>query len=81
MKRVIAIVLAANLVSGCGLPAAVQVASLAIDGLSIATTEKTASDHIISAAADKDCALLRGLKGEKICHDERLTAAEGTGDQ
>ncbi|MBG05317.1 MAG: hypothetical protein CMM59_14725 [Rhodospirillaceae bacterium] len=81
MKRVIAIVLAANLVSGCGLPAAVQVASLAIDEISLATTEKTASDHVISVAADKDCALFRSLQGKKICLDEELTAAEGTGDQ
>jgi|TARA_B100000161_G_scaffold22903_1_gene13619 hypothetical protein len=39
MKRVIAIVLAASLVSGYGLPAAVKVESFEIDGISLATME------------------------------------------
>ncbi len=39
MKRVIAIVLAASLVNGYGLPAAVVVESFEIDGISLATME------------------------------------------
>ena len=81
MKRVIAILLTASLVKGCGLPAAVKVASLEIDEISLATTEKKASEGVISVAADKDCALFRSLQSKKICLDEELTAAEGTGGQ
>ena len=81
MKRVIAIALAASLVSGYGLTAAVKVESFEIDGISLATMEKTAVEHVISVAAVKDCALFCSLQSKKICLDEELTAAEGTGDQ
>ena len=76
MKRVIAIVLAASLVSGYGLPAAVKVESFEIDGISLATMEYTAAEHVLSVAAVKDCALFRSLQSKKICLDEELTAAE-----
>lgn len=81
MERVIAIVLAASLVSGYGLTAAVKVKSFEIDGISLATMEYTAAEQVLSVAAVNDCALFRSLQSKKICLDEELTAAEGTGDQ
>ena len=81
MKRVIAIVLAASLVSGYGIPAAVKVESFKIGGISLATQEKTTVKHVICDAALKYYALFRSRQSTKICHNEELTAAEGTSDQ
>lgn len=56
----------AIVLSGCGLPPAVTVASLVADVVTYASTGKTVTDHGISFALNKDCALLRGFEGE-IC--------------
>ncbi len=52
--------------SGCGLPTAVTVASLVASGVSYVTTGKSVTDHGISMVLQKDCALLRGFEGD-IC--------------
>jgi hypothetical protein len=52
---------------GCGLPAAVVVASYAADGASYLATGKSATDHALSAAVDRDCALLRLAANEQPC--------------
>jgi hypothetical protein len=66
----IASALAAPLLLGaCGLPVGVQIASLFADGISYLTTDKTLTDHGISAVANKDCALWRGVEGKPICDD------------
>ena len=52
--------------SGCALPPAVTVVSLFADIVSYAETGKTITDHGISMVLKKDCALLRGFKGD-IC--------------
>lgn len=54
---------------GCGMPVAVQIVSLLADGVSLLATEKSVSDHGLSALTDQDCALWRGLKGEAVCQD------------
>ncbi len=56
----------AALLSGCGLPPAVTVASLVASGVSYVTTGKSVTDHGISMVLQKDCALLRGFEGD-IC--------------
>ena len=48
------------------MPPAITLASLAADVVSYASTGKSVSDHGISLVLQKDCALLRGFKGE-IC--------------
>ena len=58
--------LAASL-GGCGLPGAVVVAGYAADGASYLVTGKSATDHALSAAVDRDCALLRLAANEKPC--------------
>ncbi len=55
-------------IAACSLP--VQVATFVADGISLFSTDKTVSDHGISMAMDKDCAVWRGLKGDEICKDE-----------
>ena len=57
------------LLVGCGLPPALQIASLLIDGASYVATGKSPSDHAISAVAEKDCALWRAVKRADICRD------------
>ncbi len=64
--------------SGCGLPVGIQIASWAIDGISMIATEKSVASHGISAATQKDCALWRVLAGDEICRetDESIQLAE-----
>ena len=81
MRPFVILILSSIMLGGCGLPVAVQIASLAIDGISLASTGKTATDHAISTAANGDCALHRSLKGEDICRDGSPDLAEGTGAQ
>lgn len=54
---------------GCFLPASVQIASLFADGVSLAATDKTLSDHGLSAVNKQDCALWRIVNGEDVCRD------------
>jgi len=68
--RFIAVLWAPFILAGCGAPIAFQVASLFADGISLVTTDKTLTDHGLSAIAGKDCAVWRGVKGEKICLGE-----------
>ncbi|HJP53212.1 MAG: SPOR domain-containing protein [Rhodospirillales bacterium] len=72
IPRLLPVLLFTLFTAGCSLP--IQVASLVADGISLFTTEKTVSDHGISMAMDKDCAVWRGLGGDEICKDE----AKGT---
>lgn len=63
--------------SGCivALPPAIQLASLALDGISYVSTGKSVTDHAISAVTAKDCAMIRSLKGENICDDKVIEVA------
>ena len=58
------------LLSGCGLPPAVVIASYAADGVSYIGTGKSVTDHGLSAATGRDCALFRVVKAKPICTDE-----------
>jgi len=64
------LVLAPVLLSGCVIPPAVSIASYVLDGVSYAATGKSVSDHGISAAAGRDCAMFRILKGQNPCRGE-----------
>ncbi len=57
--------------AGCGfLPLPVTVASIVLDAISLATTEKTVADHGLSFVAGRDCALWRGMTGGDLCRDD-----------
>ena len=81
MTPCLGVVLLALFVAGCGLPPAVTIASLGIDAVSLAVSEKTVADHAISQIAQKDCAMWRGFTGDELCIDEdstlAVTAADG----
>ena len=68
-----------NIIAACGLlsslsgcivavPPALQLASMALDGVSYVTTGKTVTDHAISSITAKDCAMSRILDGDDICN-------------
>ena len=69
VAKVSAVALLPMVLSGCGVPIGLQVASWALDGISLLATEKSVSDHGISAIAQKDCAIWRVFKGESICRE------------
>jgi hypothetical protein len=61
-----AVVGAAFLTSACMAPE-LAIGSYAADGGLLASSNKTASDHLFSMASKKDCALWRSLRGQAIC--------------
>jgi len=79
-KRILNIFAASSLIfslSGCivAVPPALQIASMALDGLSYATTGKSVSDHAISKLTSKDCAMTNILKGTDICQGNVVQVA------
>jgi hypothetical protein len=70
------LVLAPLLLSGCGIPPAITIASYIINGVSYAATGKSVSDHGISAVAGRDCATWRVIKGENPCKGDPIERAD-----
>lgn len=68
LKRWCSVAIVAFSLSGCALPPAVSIASMALDLASYAETGKSVTDHGISLVLQQDCALLRVLEGG-ICRD------------
>jgi len=58
------------LLGGCALPVPFQIASWALDGISVLTTQKSITDHGISLVAEKDCAVWRGIVDGELCRDD-----------
>lgn len=71
MRKSVIVVGACALLGGCALPVPIQVASWAIDIISVVTTEKSITDHGLSALTSKDCALYRAVTEEDnvVCRD------------
>ena len=65
----LAATLAPLVLGGCIMPVAVQIASIFADAVSLMTTDKTLSDHGLSAATNQDCAVWRIFDGEEVCRD------------
>lgn len=63
------------LLGGCTISPAVDAFSWTVDGVSYIITGKSMTDHAVSAAAGKDCAMTRFVKGEVACvpNDEDVT--------
>src|SRR5260370_26157242 len=59
----------AFLTGGCGAPLVVTGASYAADGSLLATSNKTATDHLASMISKKDCALWRAFRGRPVCKE------------
>ena len=69
MRTAIVLVTAALAVSGCA-AAPVQVALLALDGVSFLVSKKSVADHGISIVMQQDCALWRGLTEGRVCYPD-----------
>ncbi|HKX08072.1 MAG TPA: hypothetical protein VJN67_07755 [Stellaceae bacterium] len=65
--RIALLIALASGATGCVLPPALTIASFAADGLSLATSGKTITDHAISLLAHRDCRLWRLIEGKSIC--------------
>jgi hypothetical protein len=63
------------LLGGCTISPTVDAFSWTVDGVSYILTGKSMTDHAVSAAAGKDCAMTRFVKGEVACvpNDEDVT--------
>ena len=72
--RTFAVLAPLILLNACALPAGFTIASLAIDGISYATSGKSVSDHALSAVANEDCAMWRALQARPICRDADVPA-------
>jgi hypothetical protein len=59
----------ALLTGACGAPLVVTGASYAADGSLLATSNKTATDHLASMVSKKDCALWRVFRGRPVCKE------------
>jgi hypothetical protein len=55
------------LTGGCGLPLAVTAASYGADGVSLAATKKTTTDHFASMVTREDCSFWRVFRHQKMC--------------
>ncbi len=53
--------------SACAAPPVLTAFSAIANGISLANSGKTLSDHVISAAADQDCRLFRVIRGKAVC--------------
>jgi len=71
MRRLFLVAITTAFLGGCALPLPVTVASWAMDGLSLLTTDKTLTDHGLSAVSGRDCALWRGFTDGDVCRDDR----------
>lgn len=69
MRRAAVLGVSAVLLSGCALPIPLQIASWALDGVSVLVSQKSITDHGISLITQKDCAIWRGITGDELCRD------------
>lgn len=69
MRRGLVAAVLPFLLGGClpAIPPAISLATTGLSGLAFLTTGKTAADHVISAAADEDCSMLRVVFGNEPC--------------
>lgn len=64
----IPVALALPLLTGaCGVPLAVTAASYGADGISVAATKKTTTDHFASMVTKEDCSFWRIFRHQKMC--------------
>ncbi len=62
------------LLTGCASPA-MNIANIAANTGSLVATEKTISDHVLSAARDEDCAVWRIVNDEPVCKEGSMVAS------
>lgn len=73
--RLVALAALPLLLSACGAPSGLLVATYAIDSASYVGTGKSVSGHALSAATKKDCSILFGLTRGQLCEDVPVAQA------
>jgi hypothetical protein len=58
------------MLGGCAMSSGMVALSYTANGISYASSGKGVADHALSAAASRDCAMLRAVQGEDICARE-----------
>ena len=53
----------------CGGPILLAAVSYGADGVSLVSTGKTSTDHLISMTSQQDCAMWRAVQGKAICKE------------
>lgn len=61
------------LLAACGLPTGVNIAMYALDGITLVSSGRTTTDHMISAVMKKDCVVFRIVKDQVICRELEQT--------
>ena len=69
MRKFIILIMGALLLCGCAIPVPLQIASWALDGISMLATQKSVADHGLSLLAQKDCAVWRGVTAGELCRN------------
>jgi hypothetical protein len=77
--RHLAILAVPLIMTGCGIPPAVSIASYALDGVALVASGKTIKDHALSVAVGQDCSMFRVVSGEPICSDYEPNPAAAAG--
>ncbi len=70
MLQRLLIIVCPLLVGACALPLPLQIAVWATDGISYVMTSKSVSDHGLSAAVGRDCAVHRAITEGAICRED-----------
>ena len=70
MLRRLLIIACPLFVGACAVPLPLQIASWAADGISYLMTSKSMSDHGLSAALGRDCAVHRAITEGDICRED-----------
>ncbi len=70
MLRRLLIIVCPLFVGACALPLPLQIAVWATDGISYLMTSKSMSDHGLSAAVGRDCAIYRAVTEGAICRED-----------
>ncbi len=70
MLRRLLIIVCPLLVGACALPLPLQIAAWAADGITYLMTSKSMSDHGLSAAVGRDCAVYRAVTEGAICRED-----------
>ncbi len=75
LRKSLVLIGSAFLLGGCAIPVPLQIASWALDGISMLTTQKSVTDHGISMMAQRDCAVWRGVTEGELCREVEATDA------
>jgi hypothetical protein len=71
MRAIPVVLLFATVLAGCA-STAIQLASIALDGVAYVATGKGSTDLALSAVAGEDCRLANAMKNKVICSDPAI---------